>query len=134
MKNSIKYLIIIPAVLTLAVFSFLGSGTAKAVTTSMPLCEIVRGLAIGSSGEDVRCLQKYLNWSGFTLAASGAGSPVNETFYFGARTQAAVKTWQEFHSPSVLAPLGLTTGTGFWGTYSQNRYVSLVRVALGLRP
>lgn len=134
MKNSIKYLVIILA-LTLAGFVFLGSVISKAqITTVMPLCEIIRGLKMGSVGEDVKCLQRYLNWSGYTLATLGAGSPGNETTYFGPKTVAAVKKWQEFHAPTVLNPLGLSSGTGFWGTHSQNRYVALVRMALGLKP
>lgn len=105
---------------------------AKAQST-IPLCEITRSLRLGSVGEDVRCLQRYLNWAGFTLASSGAGSPDNETMYFGPRTHNAVIRWQEANRTQVLTPIGLTNGTGFWGTRSFSRYVEIVRTALGVQ-
>jgi peptidoglycan hydrolase-like protein with peptidoglycan-binding domain len=55
---------------------------------------LARGLVQGSSGEDVRQLQRFLNANGFTVAASGAGSPGNESTYFGPATTAAVKRFQ----------------------------------------
>jgi peptidoglycan hydrolase-like protein with peptidoglycan-binding domain len=45
-------------------------------------CSFTRDLEIGSTGEDVRCLQKYLNANGFKIADSGVGSPGNETSPF----------------------------------------------------
>ncbi len=55
---------------------------------------LTRDLYIGISGEDVRTLQKLLNSKGFIVAATGAGSPGNETTYFGSATQAAVIKFQ----------------------------------------
>lgn len=56
---------------------------------------LARGLDIGSTGEDVRTLQKILNSDSATrVAASGGGSPGRETAYFGPATQAAVKKFQ----------------------------------------
>ncbi|HPR84105.1 MAG TPA: hypothetical protein PL034_00910, partial [Candidatus Paceibacterota bacterium] len=37
-------------------------------------CNFTRNLSVGSVGEDVRCLQNYLNTSGFPVALKGAGS------------------------------------------------------------
>jgi hypothetical protein len=74
-----------------------------------------RSLTIGGTGEDVRQLQKFLNAQGFTLASFGPGSPGSETDYFGPITRAAVIKFQEAYTAEVLAPVGLTRGTGYFG-------------------
>lgn len=89
-------------------------------------CNFTRNLTVGSQGEDVRCLQQYLNSAGFQVAASGPGSPGNETSFFGPLTRAAVAKWQEANAAAVLAPVGLSSGTGFWGPSSIGHYNSLV--------
>lgn len=75
-----------------------------------------RNLTIGDTGADVMELQKLLNARGFTVATGGsAGSPGMETQYYGPATAGAVTAMQNAYAGEILAPLGLTTGTGFFG-------------------
>jgi peptidoglycan hydrolase-like protein with peptidoglycan-binding domain len=84
-------------------------GTAGAQT-------FVRNLHVGDSGADVYALQVFLNASVATqIAASGPGSPGGETTYYGALTADAVRRLQEAHAGDILAPAGLSSGTGFFG-------------------
>lgn len=59
--------------------------------------QFTRQLNLGMSGIDVKELQRFLNANGFQVAQSGAGSPGNETEYFGALTQAALQKYQANH-------------------------------------
>jgi len=74
---------------------------------------------MGDSGGEVMNIQKYLNQNGYSVAASGAGSPGNESSYFGALTKAAVVQMQNANAAAILAPVGLTNGTGYWGSSSR---------------
>ena len=67
------------------------------------------------------CLQEYLNGAGFEVSATGAGSPGNETKYFGNRTKAAVAVWQAANSVSPAA--------GYFGKISRAKYNMLMAVA-----
>jgi peptidoglycan hydrolase-like protein with peptidoglycan-binding domain len=87
-----------------AVFTIAAS--AQAAT-----CTITRDLTLGVTGEDVRCLQQYLNNNGFTIAESGPGAKGNETGEFKALTEAAVRKWQEAK--------GITPATGSFGPRSR---------------
>lgn len=76
-------------------------GAADAPAPSVPAAvaisgqSLARGLDIGSTGEDVRTLQRVLNTNADTrVAASGVGSSGHETTYFGPATAAAVKKFQ----------------------------------------
>ena len=66
-----------------------------------------RDLKLGSTGEDVQELQKYLNHAGVTVAVSGVGSPGNETNYFGPATQTALIKFQQAH--------GISPANGYFG-------------------
>lgn len=95
--------------------------TPSAAATSAAKCAFTRALFMGVRGDDVMCLQKYLNSSGYQVAASGAGSPGNETMTFGGLTKAAVAKWQ--------AGNGVSPAAGYFGTLSRAKYDSLIAAA-----
>lgn len=66
-----------------------------------------RDLQAGTSGDDVKGLQIFLNTHGFTVASSGPGSPGNETSFFGGLTRAAVIAYQKAK--------GITPAVGYFG-------------------
>jgi hypothetical protein len=77
--------------------------------------KFTRDLTVGSVGDDVVELQKFLNNNGFIVANSGVGAPGEETSFFGNRTKDALKKFQEANASSILTPVGLTKGTGYFG-------------------
>ena len=58
--------------------SFMGVSYAHAEVT----CTFDRDLDIGIEGDDVLCLQQFLNEAGYTLTENGAGAPGEETNRF----------------------------------------------------
>jgi peptidoglycan hydrolase-like protein with peptidoglycan-binding domain len=90
--------------------------------TTAVKCTFARNLFEGISGNDVKCLQQHLNSQGFTVAPSGAGSPGNETTFYGSRTRTAVSGWQ--------AANGISPAAGYFGPISRAKYNEL----LGLPP
>lgn len=95
-------------------FAFVGSQAALGATESGDVGSYTfnRNLALGSRGQDVKELQKFLNENGFIVSVEGDGSKGNETEYFGNRTRSALKTYQEFYREEILRPLNLIYGTG----------------------
>lgn len=91
--------------------------TLQGGTASAGACGFTRSLTVGSTGDDVKCLQKYLNGAGYQVSASGAGSPGNESMYFGSLTRAAVAKWQAANSVSPAV--------GYFGSLSQAKYNSI---------
>ncbi len=74
-----------------------------------------RNLQLNTRHSDVLKLQQYLNAQGFKIAASGPGSPGNETNFFGRLTSNALIKFQEAHAVEILKPTGLKRGTGYFG-------------------
>jgi len=73
-------------------------------------------LTVGSKGAAVMDLQKFLNGNGYPVSASGAGSPGNESSYFGSATKAALAKWQ--------AAAGISPASGFFGPISRAKLAS----------
>lgn len=69
--------------------------------------QITRTLSLGVIGDDVKLLQQFLNRKGFTVTATGAGSPGYETTKFGFATRAALAKFQSAN--------GITPASGLFG-------------------
>jgi hypothetical protein len=109
-----------------------GEGGGTGTITGCTITSFDRNLSAGMSGDDVKCLQIVLNSAADTqLAASGAGSPGNETMYFGPITKAAAIKFQEKYASEVLASWGLTSGTGYIGSTSRAKLNSLLAGGAG---
>lgn len=74
-----------------------------------------RDLTLGSTGDDVKVLQQWLNANGYTVAASGAGSAGNESTYFGNLTKVALAKYQ--------AAKGITPAVGYFGPITRSSLV-----------
>ena len=73
-----------------------------------PVHTFVIPLQVGSKGEEVLHLQKVLVYEKLLPEDCITG-------LFAGRTRAAVKALQEKYGAEILAPVGLTTGTGYVG-------------------
>lgn len=89
---------------------------ASAVSFSGTSDKFTKNLKIGDTDNEVLLLQKTLNEDPDTIVSvSGPGSLGNETRYFGQMTKNAVIKLQNKHYGEVLAPNGLSSGTGYFG-------------------
>ncbi len=85
-----------------------------------------RNLTVGSKGSDVKLLQQFLNrFSDTQVAVSGAGSPGQETEFFGPATKSGVIKFQDKYKAEVLTPVNLTSGTGFFGPSTRAKINSI---------
>jgi len=92
-----------------------------AIPLSLNAYTFTRTLRVGSTGDDVLQLQKYLNSNSATqVSDTGVGSPGNESTFFGLKTQQAVIKLQNLFSDTILKPLGLNIGSGFVGVSTLN--------------
>ncbi len=84
-----------------------GGPSVNAFVNANANASFKRNLQVGSTGSDAMALQVYLNAHGFPVAASGPGSPGNETTKFGGFTRAALAKWQ--------ASVGISPAAGYFG-------------------
>jgi peptidoglycan hydrolase-like protein with peptidoglycan-binding domain len=101
-------------VIAMAVFTFALPAQSRAATT----CTFTTDLTLGVQNEAVRCLQQYLNASGYTVSTSGVGSKGSETNQYREKTQDAVRKWQAANS---------IPATGTFGPQSRAKYLALTR-------
>jgi peptidoglycan hydrolase-like protein with peptidoglycan-binding domain len=78
---------------------------------------ITHTLSLGTCSTEVQTLQKMLNSLGFTVAASGTGSPGYEGLLFGSYTQAAVIKFQKQY--------GITDQRGVVGVATRGKLTQL---------
>lgn len=98
-------------------------GSASATPTAPIGSALSRGLDSGSTGTDVRTLQRILNTDPDTrVAVSGVGSPGQETTYFGPATTAAVKKFQVKYA---IAKVG-DAGYGYVGPQTRAKLNSIL--------
>lgn len=98
-------------------------------TTSSSACSdtFLTDLRLGSSGEEVRVMQAFLNrFEKTRVAQSGAGSLGNETTLFGELSEVAVMNFQAQYATEILTPLGLKEPTGIWGSSTRAQANALV--------
>jgi hypothetical protein len=85
------------------------------ISISVFVSSFSRDLTSGKTGSDVKSLQQYLNAKGFIVAISGAGSPGNETTYFGPATKAALIKFQK--------AMGISPTSGYFGPITRGMIV-----------
>lgn len=105
------------AALTAQLNALKGTTGTTATTAGIPGgYQFTAPMRVGSTGIAVKYLQIFLNSNpATTVALSGSGSKGMETMTYGPATAAAVKKYQELNAAAILAPVGLTTGTGNFG-------------------
>lgn len=92
---------LVGAVVAVAVFA--SSASASYTHTGV--------LKMGMTSSQVQSLQKTLNGGGFLISTTGAGSPGMESMYFGAKTKAAVMSFQVAKGLMADGVVGAQTGT-----------------------
>ncbi len=104
------------------------TGTVLVPTIPAPgsSSKFTRTLSLGSTGNDVKALQVFLNSHGFIVATSGPGSRGKETTKFGPGTKRALIKFQEYYRSEILTPNRLTKGTGVFGKSTRTKVIQLL--------
>ena len=100
------------------------SGTPSVTPTSDYCYNFTRNLTVGSTGDDVKALQRILISEGVWTTPS-----VGATGYFGPITKNSLIAFQDKHAAEILIPLGLTKGTGYFGPSTRSYIASQCGVA-----
>ncbi len=79
---------------------------------SVKIPQFTKDLKLGLSDPEIANLQRFLNSKGFVIASVGAGSPGNETQFFGPATKNALTRFQNTNSTEILKTKGLYEGNG----------------------
>lgn len=89
-------------------------------STTLPTTAAIftRDLKKGSTGNDVRTLQQFLNTHGYPVAVSGVGSAGHETTLFGTLTRDALAKFQAAHK---IAPT-----QGYFGQLTRKKIIEFV--------
>jgi peptidoglycan hydrolase-like protein with peptidoglycan-binding domain len=90
-------------------------------TENVSCREFGSSLYLGTKNDEVRCLQEFLKGQGPEIYPEGL-----VTGYFGPLTRAAVIRFQERYADEILAPWGLTEGTGFVGSTTRAKLNALL--------
>ena len=106
--------------------------TTQAPTQSTParIPTPTRNLDIGSTGNDVLNLQRLLNSRGYTIRTQGAGSPGNETSYFGPATKQALIKFQSDNGLPATGYFGPLTKAKIQATQQTQQQVALQQINL----
>jgi hypothetical protein len=75
-----------------------------------------KDLKLGSNSPEVKILQEILNNNGFAITTSGAGSPGNESTYFGDLTKQALIRFQQKYN--------IIPAVGYFGTITREKIKS----------
>ncbi len=97
----------------------MSSSATKPLPTTT--CTITRSLNLGSTSQNVQCLQSFLKSQGPAIYPEGL-----VTGYFGSLTRSAVIRFQEKYASEVLTPIGLFNGTGYVGQMTLNKINQLL--------
>lgn len=102
-------------------------GSLQSVVT--PGFSFRKDLQLADTDPDVKELQRVLNASVDTMVdIQDAGSPGQETTYFGEKTKIAVIKFQNKYKDVILAPAGLTVGNGSVGKLTRTKLNLLIGV------